>query len=44
MVPRLGYWGVILAEPVVWILMVIPLVVMLVRSPYLKHAKKLENA
>ena len=43
MVPRLGYWGVILAEPVVWILMVIPLVVMLVRSPYLKHAKKLEN-
>lgn len=36
MVPRLGYQGVILAEPVVWILMVIPLVVMLVRSPYLK--------
>lgn len=36
MVPRLGYWGVILAEPVVWILMVIPLVVMLLRSPYLK--------
>ena len=41
MVPRLGYWGVILAEPVVWILMVIPLVVMLLRSPYLK--KKLHN-
>jgi Na+-driven multidrug efflux pump len=36
MVPRLGYWGVILAEPVVWILMVLPLVFMLLRSPYLK--------
>ena len=36
MVPRLGYWGVILAEPVVWILMVIPLVIMLLKSPYLK--------
>lgn len=41
MVPRLGYWGVILAEPVVWILMVLPLVFMLLRSPYLK--KKLHN-
>ena len=43
MVPRLGYWGVILAEPVVWILMVIPLVVMLLKSPYLKQTKKLNN-
>ena len=41
MVPRFGYWGVILAEPVVWILMVIPLVVMLLKSPYLK--RKLNN-
>lgn len=40
MVPHLGYWGVILAEPVVWILMVIPLVVMILRSPYLKRQKK----
>ena len=30
------YWGVILAEPVVWILMVLPLIFMLFRSPYLK--------
>lgn len=36
MVPLLGYWGVILAEPVVWILMVIPLLVQVARSPYLK--------
>lgn len=40
MVPRLGYWGVILAEPVVWVLMVIPLVIMILRSPYLKRQKK----
>ena len=36
MVPQLGYWGVILAEPVVWILMVIPLIFQILRSPYLK--------
>lgn len=40
MVPKLGYWGVILAEPVVWILMVIPLVVMILRSPYLKKTEE----
>ena len=40
MVPRFGYWGVILAEPMVWILMVIPLLVMLIRSPYLKKNLK----
>ena len=44
MVPRFGYWGVILAEPVVWILMVIPLVVMLLKSPYLKSTKKFNIA
>lgn len=36
MVPRIGYFGVILAEPIVWILMVLPLVFMILRSPYLK--------
>ncbi len=36
MVPVLGYWGVILAEPVAWIIMVVPLVIQIVRSPYLK--------
>ena len=43
MVPRLGYWGVILAEPIVWIFMVIPLVVMLLKSPYLKKNLKYET-
>ncbi len=40
LVPRLGYQGVIFTEPVVWILMVIPLIIMLVRSPYLKRDYK----
>ena len=44
MVPRLGYWGVILAEPVVWILMVLPLIVMLLRSPYLKRKTECDPA
>lgn len=37
MVPLIGYWGVILAEPVSWAIMVIPLAVQLLRSPYLKR-------
>jgi len=37
MVPLIGYWGVILAEPVSWGIMVIPLAVQLWRSPYLKR-------
>lgn len=37
MVPVIGYWGVILAEPVAWTIMIIPLIVQLVRSPYLKR-------
>lgn len=39
LVPVLGYMGVILAEPIVWILMVIPLVVQLKRNPVLKAEK-----
>ena len=35
-VPLLGYTGVIVAEPLVWFIMVIPLVVNMVRSPVLK--------
>lgn len=36
LVPVIGYWGVIIAEPVSWVVMVIPLAVQLFRSPYLK--------
>lgn len=31
-----GYWGIIWTEPAVWFLMVIPLIVMTVRSPVMK--------
>ncbi len=34
--PRFGYWGIIWAEPTVWALMVIPLVVQTLRHPVLK--------
>ena len=40
MVPHLGYWGVILAEPVVWIFMVIPLLIQILRNPYLRESKE----
>ena len=35
--PRLGYFGVILAEPIVWALMVIPLIVMLLKNPVMQR-------
>lgn len=34
--PVLNYWGVIIAEPVVWVLMVIPLIVRMFTIPVLK--------
>lgn len=37
LVPELKYKGVILAEPVVWFIMVIPLLVQIVRTPILKE-------
>ncbi len=40
--PAVGYWGIIVAEPIVWILMVIPLIVAVVKNPVFK-AKNAEN-
>ena len=40
LVPRLHYMGVILAEPIVWILMVIPLILQILRTPILKNGKE----
>lgn len=37
LVPVLGYTGVILAEPIVWFIMVIPLVIKILRMPALKQ-------
>lgn len=35
-VKKFAYWGVIFTEPVIWILMVIPLIVMILRNPVMK--------
>lgn len=34
--PTIGYWGIIICEPIAWIIMVIPLVVNTLRSPIFK--------
>lgn len=31
--PRFGYWAIIWAEPISWVLMVIPLIIMIVKNP-----------
>lgn len=36
--PVMGYWGIIICEPIAWIIMVIPLVVNTLRSPVFKKA------
>lgn len=35
-----GYWGIIWTEPVIWFLMVIPLVVMTLRNPVIKNERR----
>lgn len=37
--PKLGYWAVIISEPVSWVIMVIPLLVQIKRNPLLKEEK-----
>ncbi len=34
--PLIGYWGIIVAEPISWAIMVIPLIVNMARNPILK--------
>ena len=34
--PKIGYWGIIVSEPIAWSIMVIPLIVTMVRNPILK--------
>ena len=38
--PRLAYWGIILAEPIVWVLMVIPLIVRIFTIDILRTPRK----
>ncbi len=42
--PKLDYFGVILAEPIVWALMVIPLIVMLLKNPAMQRGKQQQAA
>lgn len=42
--PYLKYMGIILAEPIVWVLMVIPLIIKIYTIPQLKEEKKLNVA
>ncbi len=37
--PALGYWGIIITEPIVWVLMVIPLIVRLHTIPVLRKTE-----
>lgn len=37
--PKLGYWAIILAEPISWVLMVIPLIIRIRTHPLLKEVK-----
>lgn len=39
LVPKLHYMGIILAEPIVWVLMVIPLIMKFYRNPLLRLSK-----
>lgn len=38
--PAIGYMGIIVAEPIVWFIMVIPLIVNMMRNPILKQQDK----
>lgn len=38
-----GYWGIIWTEPVIWFLMVIPLIVMTLRNPIWSGAKQMAD-
>ena len=35
--PAIGYWGIIISEPIAWVIMVIPLIVNTLRNPILKQ-------
>ncbi|MBU5459929.1 MATE family efflux transporter [Anaerostipes sp. MSJ-23] len=43
LVPWLGYTGVIVAEPIVWFIMVIPLIIQILRSPVIRTQKAIKQ-
>lgn len=38
--PSIGYMGIIVSEPIVWVLMVIPLIVKIIKNPIFKNLDK----
>lgn len=43
LVPMLGYTGVIVAEPLVWFIMVIPLIIKIFRMPVLHKTQEVNS-
>ena len=42
--PAIGYMGIIVAEPIVWCIMVIPLIVNMLRNPIIRQCKNSGSA
>lgn len=40
LVPSLEYFGIIISEPIVWVVMVIPLIIKIIKNPILKNERK----
>ena len=40
--PAIGYWGIIVSEPIAWFIMVIPLVINTFRNPVLRKEDVVE--
>lgn len=43
LVPSLEYFGIIISEPIVWVVMVIPLIIKIIKNPIFKNERKGEN-
>lgn len=43
LVPSLEYFGIIISEPIVWIVMVIPLIIKIIKNPIFKNERKGET-
>ena len=43
LVPSLEYFGIIISEPIVWVVMVIPLIIKIIKNPIFKNERKRET-
>ena len=39
--PKIGYWGIIVSEPIVWVIMVIPLIIRLMNHPAMQKGNRI---